>query len=433
MRTPNTMNFFHIWFGRNFMVDGVPYNAGLNINATLAVVFALTGIACAWIFGNKKMLLRVTVFLSSALSLIFFILARADFGRHAPFVQELNEVVRGGIVFQVNQAFSVPVAVMLFSAIVCLTTDQFARNIVKYKWWYIMLLPGLIFLVIFAYIPMTGLAIMFLDFNVMDMFQSNWVGLRWFREVFDSLDGNFGTALVNTVIISVQRFLITFPAPIILAILITECRGRYYKKFVQSVSYLPNFISWSIMGGLFMALFNAQFSMINAIRAALDPDMGTYFMLHHVSSIRSVLVGTGLWRGVGWASIIFIAALSNVNTELYESARLDGAGKIAQIRHITIPGISAIIVLSLIFAIPGLLGDNLDQAWNFINPLVYSRGRTLSYYIWQIGIRNQGAFGISGNFSFSTTVGFVLSVFGFLLLMLGNWLGKKINPDGAIW
>ena len=437
MPRPYTMTFFDIWFGRNFTVDNMSFNLGLSMNATLAIVFAVTAIACAWLLGNKNLLMRITVFSFSALSLVFFVLTRADFGRNGTLVAALNQHIRGGIIFESNFGIVMPIAVMFFNAIVCLTTEQFAHNLVKYKWWYLMLLPGLVFLAVFAYMPMAGLILMFIDFNVVDMFQSNWVGLRWFREVFFALTSGdttgFPNALANTVIIAVQRFIITFPAPIILAILITECRGKYYKKSVQTISYLPNFISWSIMGGLFAALFSSQFSMINAVRQALDPNMRNYFMLHQDNTIRSVLIGTGLWRSVGWGSIIFIAALSNVNTELYESARLDGAGKVAQVRHITIPGISPIIVLSLIFAIPGLLGDNLDQAWNFITPLTFSSGRTLSYYIWQVGIRNQGIFGTSGNFSFATTIGFVLSILGFILLMFGNWLGKKINPDGAIW
>ena len=434
---------FAINANRRLIADGQTgsaiqvFNSGFNAYALAAVICAAAGILCAW--GIKKsMALRITVFVTTVSSLVFFIMAAGRILEGSAFWGTLNDrtdnwanAVRGGVEIKQTLMFSVIIAIMALSAVVTLTTEKFTANLVRYKWHYAMLAPCLAFLIVFAYIPMVGISISFVDFNLQDIWQSTWAGGKWFAEIWKGISGNFGEALANTLIIAVFRIAVNFPAPIILAVLINDCRSKKYKRVVQTVSYLPSFISWSIVFGLFIALFSSQYSVINGLLAMNGNSTGL-FVLNEARFIRGTLVFTQLWKGVGWASIVYIAALTGVNPELYESARLDGAGKLAQIRHISLPGISAIITIQLIFAVAGLLGDNFDQVMAFVNPLTIEKGRTLSMYTYDVGIRGQGVWGLSGSYSFTTAVGLCNSVIAMLLLLGANTFARKFNPDGAV-
>jgi len=427
------VSYFEILTGLSFTVDGAPYGSGFSLHAALVLAFSAAAVIFSFVFGNKKILLRISVLFASAASLYYFILVRGDFGADSAFVSLINGVVKGGVEFRVNVFYAVPIALLILNIVTCLTTERFSSNIVKYKWWYLMTLPSALFVIVFVYVPMAGLSMMFVDLNINEIFKSTFVGLKWFRMLKDNLDSDFGVVLVNTVVIAAQRFAVTFPAPIILAILVNECRNKYYKKTVQSITYLPHFISWSIIGGLIITLFNSDFSFINGVRKMMDEHARGFYLLNEVTMIRGTLVLSSLWKTLGWSSIIYIAALTAVNPELYESARLDGAGKFAQIVHITIPGISAIIVLQFIFAMPSLIADNMDQALNLVYPLTVAKSKTLSLYIYEIGIKNRGSYGMSGNYSFSAAIGFCNQIISFCLLMFGNTIGKRINPEGAVW
>ena len=434
LREPVIMNFFDIWFGMDFSPTRVAYTTGVSLNATLAIAFALAAVASAWLLDVNKWSLRISVLAFSVGSLIFFTrITQVDFAADAPAVIALNNMVKNGIEFKTSIAFALSIAFMALNAIICLTTDNFAANIVKYKWWYLMLVPAIVFLLLFVYIPMSGLALMFVDLNINDMFKSTFVGLKWFRMLWANIDGEFGQVLANTVIIAVIKLIVNFPAPIILAILINECRQKVYKRVVQTVSYLPNFISWSIIGGLIITLFNSEYSVVNGVRKMMDEGAKGFYLLNEVALIRTTLVLSTMWKNVGWSSIIYIASLTTVNPELYESARLDGAGKLKQIWHITLPGISAMIVLKFIFEMPSLLQDNMDQALNLVLPLTVSKGKTLSLYVYEIGIKNRGKMGMAGNYSFAATIGFCNQILAFCLLLIGNSLGRRVNPDGAVW
>jgi len=431
MQKPVSFNFIEILIGRTFMVNGVAYNSGFSVYAAIGIGCALLAAAAAWTIRNK-LALRIAVATTSIIAVVAMTLCISAFNKDAAFPTLLDTVVRGGVDFRITLPFSVIIATLVLNALACFTTERFAVNLVRYKWYYIMVLPAIVFVVVFVYIPMAGLSIVFMDYNIQDIFQSSWVGMKWFKLLWDNLDSDFGRVLGNTLIISLQKMVVTFPAPIVLAILINECRGKWFKRSVQTLSYLPNFVSWSIIAGLFISLLSSQYSVLNGVLTMMGNDRGLY-LLNEVKSIRAVLVITSLWKGVGWGSIIYIAALTGVNPELFESAKLDGAGKLAQIWHISLPGIAPLITMQFIFTMPGLLGDNYDQIMNFVLPLTAERGKTLSVYIYEIGVRNQGSYGIGGNYSFSTAIGFCNMIISFLLLIGANSFGRWINPDGAVW
>lgn len=431
-RMTSAVNFpFHeVLLGKTFIAGGVQHNSGFNLYALAAIGCAVLAAVLAWVL-RKPMAIRIGVLVPSVLAIVFYTLSLRVFDADAVFATSINSALSAGIEFKTSLGFAVTLSAFACNALFCVTTKRFADNFLRYKWFFLMLIPAALYFIVFLYIPMVGLAIVFLDYNIKDIFQSTWVGLKWFRLLFQSLDGEFGKVVVNTVVVAFGRMLVCFPAPILLALMFNECRHIVYKRVIQTVSYLPHFLSWSIIGGLIIQLASSQYSIVNGILRIFG---GTeYYLLNEVGAIRPTLIFSNLWKSVGWGTIIYMAALTNVNPELYESATLDGAGRLAQTWHITLPGISHIIVMQLIFATPGLLHDNFDQALNLVYPMTVEAGKTLSMYTYEIGIRGRGNLGLGGNYSFSTAIGLVNSILSFFLLMMANQVGKRINEEGAIW
>ena len=297
------------------------------------------------------------------------------------------------------------------------------KEILNHRYYYLLLLPAVIYYIIFSYIPMGGIVVAFQDYNVFKGISgSEWVGLRWFNQLFGSSD--FFEVLRNTVLISVYTLLLTFPAPIIFALMLNECKGIGFKRIIQTVSYLPHFISWSVVAGLIVTMLSPSVGIVNQVIKALGYEP-IYFMAEP-DYIRGIMVLSSLWKGLGWATIIYLAALTGIPVELYESVILDGANKLQQTIHITIPGISHIIIMTLIFAISGLFNVGFEQAYNLVIPATFETGQVISTYVYRIGVRNM-------QYSFSTAVGLAQSIVGMFLLISANKIAKKINPDGAIW
>ena len=301
---------------------------------------------------------------------------------------------------------------------------------------YLMLLPVLVWLFIFCYIPMSGLLIAFVDFNpllgldatgknpnfIRGILRSEWVGFKWFIYIFRNPE--FLNALKNTLLINLYNLIFSFPAPLILALLLNECRAVLYKRVVQTVSYLPHFVSWAIIGGLLNSLLSPSKGIINQVITMLGSE-SIYFM-GEPSWTRTIFVTSGIWKGIGWGSILYLAALTSISQELYESAMLDGAGKLKQIRHITLPGISYLITMQLIFWVAGFLEVGFEQAFNIVNPATYSTGMVTNLYIYRNSF-------IQLKFSYPTAAGLLFSVIGMTLMIIANNATRKINPDGAIW
>jgi len=290
--------------------------------------------------------------------------------------------------------------------------------------WYLVLLfiPGILWFVVFRYIPIYGLTLAFRDFSFRaGILGSEWVGLAHFRWLF-SLPG-FWDVFRNTVIINFYQLFFGFPAPIIFAIFLNEITHLRFKKLAQTISYLPHFLSWVILAGMMVQILSPSTGMVNFLLRAIGMD--PIFFLGDPRYFRGVLVFSSIWRSIGWSSIIYLAALSSVNVEMYEAARIDGAKKLQEIWYITLPSISNVITIMLILRAGTLLADNFDQIFNLLNPAVFEVGDVLATYTFRLGIRNM-------EFSMATAVGLFTNVISFTLVILINAVSKKFN-DYGIW
>lgn len=280
----------------------------------------------------------------------------------------------------------------------------------------LMVIPWIIWLIIFCYVPMYGIVIAFKDYDISKpIFDSAWVGLKYFREFFNS--PSFGNIMLNTLGISILKLVFCMPAPLILAILLNEVRGVRFKKLVQSVSYLPHFLSWIIVSGIIFELTSTE-GMINSFLAIF----GHKNPINYLSDPKyfwAILIVSEMWKGVGWGSIIYLAAINGIDPNLYEAASIDGSNRFRNIIHITLPSLVPTIIIILMFTLGGLLNSNFDQIFMLTNAQVYDRAVVIDTYVYE-AMKN-------GRFSFSTAVGLFKSVVGFVLLMIANTAAKIIS------
>lgn len=280
---------------------------------------------------------------------------------------------------------------------------------------YLMLIPGLVFLLIFKYTPMYGLVIAFQDFSIFrGISGSEWVGLKHFEKLM--VNDQFISVFRNTVIISVYKLIFLFPAPIIIAILLNEIRKMMFKKVVQSIIYLPHFISWVIVSGLFINLLSLNGGIVNTLIEKLGGEPIGFFMDQNV--FRPLLVVTEGWKEVGWGTIVYLAAISSIDPQLYEAAKMDGANKFQQMWHVTLPGMASTIVLMLILRLGSMLEAGTEQILVMYNPVVYNVADVIGTYVYRVGL---GA----SDYSFSTAVGLFESVVAFTLVVTGNFICRK--------
>lgn len=287
---------------------------------------------------------------------------------------------------------------------------------------YFLMLPGLVFLAVFKYTPMYGLLIAFQDFNVFDGISgSKWVGLTNFTKLLHSEE--FYTVFKNTLIISFYKISILFPVPIFIAVLLNEVRKMFFKRTIQTIIYLPHFLSWVIISGLFINILSPSGGLVNNMIKALGGQPLSFFMDNNL--FRGLLVFTAGWKETGWNAIVFIAAIAGIDQEQYEAAEMDGAGRIRKIIHITIPGIASTIVLMFILRIGNVLEAGTEQILMMYNPVVYQTGDVIGTYVYRVGLGKM-------DYSFSTAVGLFNSVVGFLLIITGNAVSKKLLQK-SIW
>lgn len=293
------------------------------------------------------------------------------------------------------------------------------RDIVKNKYIYLILIPGLIYYIIFAYGPMYGLTIAFKDFNVKaGIMGSEWVGLANFQRVFK--DYEFYLALKNTLIISFSRILIQFPAPIILALLLNELNEGIYKKTLQTVLTFPNFLSWVVVSSILINLLSSG-GAINNIIALFGGERQDF--LANASMFRPLLYITEIWKSAGWGSIIYLAAISSISPDIYEAATMDGAGRLKKMMYITWPCIRQTAVIMLILAVGNVMNAGFDQIFNMQNAAVRPVSDILDTYIYRI------TFGTGTDFGFSTGVGLFKSVINFILLFSFDKLSRVISGE----
>lgn len=295
------------------------------------------------------------------------------------------------------------------------------KQIVKDYDLYLMLVPGLAFLLLFKYTPMYGLVIAFQDFSIFKgIGDSTWVGLKHFERLIHNEE--FYRVLLNTIWISVYKLIFLFPLPIIVAILLNELRKVVFQRTIQSIIYLPHFISWVIVSGIFINLLSVNGGLINNMLGFFGIGPIPFFVDPGI--FRPLLVFTEGWKEMGWGTIVYLAAIASIDPQLYEAAKMDGASKFRQMIHVTLPGISSTIVLMLILRLGHMLEAGTEQILVMYNPVVYNVADVIGTYVYRVGL---GA----SDYSFSTAVGLFESVVAFILIVSGNqicrrWLGRSI-------
>jgi ABC-type polysaccharide transport system, permease component len=285
---------------------------------------------------------------------------------------------------------------------------------------YAMLLLPVVFIFIFRYVPMVHLWRAFTPNNtIAPVTELPFTGLANFREAF-SLQP-FRNSIRNTLMFSALDLLIGFPAPIILALMFNELKFKRFKKIAQSVSYVPNFISWVIVGGLATVLLSTNAGAVNAIIEGLGFNPISFLEAEKNWIISNVLIS--VWRGMGWSSIIYLAAITNINPEYYEAAEIDGASRLRKMWHITLPGIRPVIATLFTLALGGIMGAELDRFVALENSFVRGVSEVIPVFIWRWGLQ-------SGQFALATAVGLFQGLIGLVMLLSGNWAVKKLGGNG---
>ncbi|WP_019537122.1 ABC transporter permease subunit [Paenibacillus ginsengihumi] len=286
---------------------------------------------------------------------------------------------------------------------------------------YLLLLPGLLFFIIFKYVPMWGVVIAFQEYSPFKgILGSDWVGLQHFAKLF-AYD-KFWEIFRNTLLISFYNLIFFFPAPIILALLLNELRHQLFKRSIQTIIYLPHFISWVVVVGMTYLLLGTQGGIVNEIIAAFGGEKVAF--LTTPEYFRTLLVSQSVWKEAGWGTIIFLAALSGVDTQLYEAAIVDGAGRWRQLWHITLPAIRSTIFILLILRLGNILDVGFEHVFLMLNSTVMSVGDVFETYVYREGL-------IGGKFSYTTAVGLFKSLVGLALVLGANWLTKKFGEEGV--
>ncbi|SDS86165.1 carbohydrate ABC transporter membrane protein 1, CUT1 family [Paenibacillaceae bacterium GAS479] len=297
--------------------------------------------------------------------------------------------------------------------------NELRKRIMGYKMLYVMLLPAIVFLIIFSYIPMYGATIAFKDFWITKgILGSPWVGLEHFEKIFRT--EKFWEVFRNTIEINLLRLVFGFPAPILLAILINEVRQKFFKRSIQTIIYLPHFISWVTIAGIIFSILSTE-GLVNSIIVALG---GTPInFLTNDNMFRPLLIISGIWKEIGWGTIIYMAALAGINPDLYEAATVDGANRFKQVIYITLPSLLPIISILLILNFGSMMNGGFDQVFNLYNTMVYESGDVIDTYVYRIGLTQ-------GEYSVATAIGLLLNVINFALLVLVNYTSKKLSGQG---
>lgn len=299
------------------------------------------------------------------------------------------------------------------------------KNIRKRKLLYLMAIPGIIYYVLFRYVPMYGVIVAFKNYSPYDGFWAIWtskfVGFRWFEILFRQSD--FWMLMRNTVTISLYMIIFGFPAPIILALMLNEVKNDLFKRCTQTITYIPHFLSWAIVGGIISQILSPNGGVVNSILGFFNIPP-KYFLIEK-EYFRAILVGADIWKEVGWNSIIFMAAISGIDTTLYEAAIVDGASKWKQVIYITLPSILPLITVLLILSIGRIMDTGFDAIYMLYSPKVYEVADVFSTYSYRVGIGR-------GQFSYVTALGLFQNVVNLILLLFANKMSKIITQN-SLW
>ena len=299
------------------------------------------------------------------------------------------------------------------------------KLIYKHRWSYVLVLPTILTLLFFHYFPLYGIQLAFKDFVVRKGISgSPWVGLKHFEVLLNSRI--FQRALVNTLFISAYKLIFGFPSAVIFALMLNELHSTKFKRISQTISYMPHFISWVVLGGIIKDLLAPTTGIVNYILTSLGGEM-THFMIEP-SMFRGIVVITGIWKEVGWQSIIYLAAIAGISTELYEAASIDGASRIRIIRHIILPELMSVMSIQFILQLGGFLSAGFDQVFNLYNDLVYSTGDIIDTYVYRIGLQGQM------QYSLSTAVGLFKNCIGLILVVGTNAVVRRLGEgENGLW
>ena len=294
-------------------------------------------------------------------------------------------------------------------------------QIYRYRYVYLLILPALAYIILYRYVPMYGVIIAFKDFKApLGIVGSPWAGLKHFQTMFGS--AQFVRVMRNTIVISGLKLLIAFPMPILFAILLNEIRRARVKRVVQTISYLPYFMSWVVVGGIVREML----SLRGPVNWVIEQLGGTpELWLTNTGLFVPILLGSAIWRGVGWGSIIYLSAITGIDPQLYEAAEIDGAGRIQRMIHITLPSLVPVIVILFLLRVGQILDAGFDQIFNLYNPLVYSVGDIIDTYVYRMGL-------VELDFSFATAAGLFKNVLGLLLMIAVNLGLKRQRQYGVV-
>jgi ABC-type polysaccharide transport system, permease component len=300
------------------------------------------------------------------------------------------------------------------------TGSGLMKRIVKNRALYLMILPGFLFFVIFKYVPMGGLVIALQDYQpYQGILNSPWVGLKHFRKLF--ADPQFFMILRNTLVLFAMNLAFFFPVPIILALMLNEVRNQLFKRTIQTMVYIPHFMSWVIIVSISFVILSMDRGILNELLVMMGFEKINFLMSKEW--FRPMYILQIIWREAGWGTIIYLAAMAAIDPGLYEAARMDGAKRLHQIWHITLPSIRNVIVVLLILKLGDVLELGFEHVYLLLNAMNREVAEIFDTYVYTAGLRQ-------GQFSYSTAVGFFKSVVGLILVMAANWLAKKAGEEG---
>lgn len=299
---------------------------------------------------------------------------------------------------------------------------RFLKKVLKDKYLFLMILPGIIFMVLFRYLPMGGLVIAFKNYSLRKgILNSDWVWFDNFKFIFTK-NPDFYKIISNTLVINLLRLIFSFPFPIFIALMINELQGKRLKKFVQTTVYLPYFVSWVVFGGIILQFLSTS-GIVNKVIQIFGYSPIPF--MQEAKYFKSIVIATDIWKNAGWSTIIYLSALTSINQEIYEAAKIDGANGLQTAFRISIPGISDTIIVLLLLQIGAIMDVGFEQIYVLCRPILYSVGDVISTYVYRIGIGN-------AQFSMTAAIGLFQSFVGMIMILLANMICKKLF-EKSLW
>lgn len=300
--------------------------------------------------------------------------------------------------------------------------NKYWRIFLKQKFLFFLLLPGIVYFVIFHYVPLYGILLAFKKYiPPLGIVGSPWVGLYQFERII-SMPASLNV-IANTLIISVQQIVFGFPAPIILALLLNELRNMKLKRTIQTISYLPHFLAWTVISAIVIEVLSPSRGLYGYLSELLH--YRPIVLMQSKAYWRTILIVTSIWKEVGWGTIIYLASIAGIDSELYEAADIDGAARLKKVLYITLPGLMPVVTIMLIFRMSGLLNVGFDPVFNLYNPAVFEVAEVLSTYTYRVGLAQS-------DFSFSTAIGLANNIVAFILLVATNQIAKRVS-ETSLW